>query len=96
MEIQTCRKNNYFHLGFIDPVVVNCVTLKDNPQETFDNLQVLIHLALQAEYIVSLQLSVSVFCVELFYFCIIEFFNLTKSGSILSCTNHGILNCDKP
>jgi hypothetical protein len=38
MEIQTCRKNDYFQLGFVDPVVVNCVTLKDNPQETFHNL----------------------------------------------------------
>jgi hypothetical protein len=38
MEIQTWRKNDYFHVGFIDPVVVNCKTLKDNPQETFDNL----------------------------------------------------------
>jgi hypothetical protein len=37
MEIQTCRKNEYFHLGFIDQVVVNCVTLKDNPQEIFHN-----------------------------------------------------------
>jgi hypothetical protein len=28
----------YFHLGFINPVFVNCVTLKDKPQETFNNL----------------------------------------------------------
>jgi hypothetical protein len=38
MEIQTCRKNDYFHFGFIDPVVVNCVILNENPQEIFDNL----------------------------------------------------------
>jgi hypothetical protein len=38
MEIQTCRKNDYFHLGFVDLVVANCVTLKNNPQETFDKL----------------------------------------------------------
>jgi hypothetical protein len=25
MEIQTCRKNDYFHLGFVNPVVVNFV-----------------------------------------------------------------------
>jgi hypothetical protein len=59
MEIQSCRKNDYFHLGFVDLVVVNCVTLKDNPQETFD---IFIHSALQAEHIVFLQLSVGVFC----------------------------------
>jgi hypothetical protein len=38
MEIQTRRKNDYFHLGFVNPVVVNCITLKDDPQEIFYNL----------------------------------------------------------
>jgi hypothetical protein len=38
MEIQTCRKNDYFHLGFVDLVVVNCITLKDNPQQILHNL----------------------------------------------------------
>jgi hypothetical protein len=56
-------KNDYFHLGFVDPVVVNCVTLKDKPQRNTSQLiQVLIHSALQVEYTISLQLSVSVFC----------------------------------
>ena len=37
MEIQTCRKNGYFHIGFIDPSVVNCKNLKGKPAETFNN-----------------------------------------------------------
>jgi hypothetical protein len=63
MEIQTCRKNDYFHLGYVNPVVVNSVTLKDNPQETFHNLYKLLSIQHYKQNIVfSLQLSVSVFC----------------------------------
>jgi len=38
MEIQTCRKKGYFHIGFIDPSVVNCENLHDKPAETFKNV----------------------------------------------------------
>ena len=38
MEIQTWRRKGYSHIGFIDPSVVNCKTLRDNPEETFANL----------------------------------------------------------
>jgi len=38
MEIQTCRKKGYYHIGFVDPQVVNCKNLQSNPVETFKNL----------------------------------------------------------
>ena len=28
----------YYHIGFVDPTVVNCKTLQSNPAETFKNL----------------------------------------------------------
>jgi len=38
MEIQTCRKKGYYHIGFVDPQVVNCKNLLSNHAETFKNL----------------------------------------------------------
>ena len=38
MEIQTCRKQGYYHIGFLDPIVVNCKNPQDMPGETFKNV----------------------------------------------------------
>jgi len=38
MEIQTCRKKGYYHIGFVDPSVMDCKNLQSNPAETFKNL----------------------------------------------------------
>ena len=38
MEIQTCRRKRYSHLGFIDPITCNWRLLRDNPNKIFQNL----------------------------------------------------------
>jgi len=38
MEIQTCRKKGYYHIGFIEPPVVNCKNLLSKHQETYKNV----------------------------------------------------------
>src|SRR6185312_13778733 len=38
MEIQTCRRKGYSHLGFIDPITFNWRLLRDNSDEIFQNL----------------------------------------------------------
>jgi hypothetical protein len=37
MEIQTYRKQGYYHIGFVDPTIVNFKNLQDKPGETFKN-----------------------------------------------------------
>jgi len=31
-------EKGYYHIGFVDPQVVNCKNLQSNPAETFKNL----------------------------------------------------------
>ena len=38
MEIQTCRRKGYSHLGFIDPITCNWRILRDTSDELFQNL----------------------------------------------------------
>jgi hypothetical protein len=38
MEIQTYKKKRYYHIGFIDPMVVNSTNLRSKPTETFKNI----------------------------------------------------------
>ena len=56
MEIQTCRRKGYSHLGFIDPITCNWRLLHDNIPKL---VQVHKRSSQQANDIVSLQLCVS-------------------------------------
>ena len=38
MEIQTCRRKGYSHLGFIDPITCNWRNIRDKSDEIFQNL----------------------------------------------------------
>lgn len=38
MEIQRCRKESIFHIGFIDPYVVNDKTVREYGKETENNI----------------------------------------------------------
>nr|TKW03580.1 hypothetical protein SEVIR_7G050700v2 [Setaria viridis] len=38
MEIQTCRRKAYYHVGFMDPDVVNESTLRDKPNRILKNI----------------------------------------------------------
>jgi len=38
MEIHTCRRKGYSHLGFIDPITCNWRLLRDNTDEIFQML----------------------------------------------------------
>jgi hypothetical protein len=77
-------------------VVVNCVTLKDNPQETFDNLYKFLYIQHYKENILfPYNFSVSVSTMEPFYFCISEFFNSNKKWLYIILQKSLDTNCDK-
>ena len=63
MEIQTCRKKGYYHIGFCRPT--GC-ELQESPEQSCRNIQKLVqvpnHSTLQESHSISVQLCVSLFC----------------------------------
>ena len=79
MEIQTFRNKGYDHLGFIDPVVVNCINLFEKPKDTINNLYKFLTIQRnKLNILFPYNFKWVFFAVKPFTFCIIEFFNTDK------------------
>lgn len=42
LQIQRCRRENIFDMGFMDPTIINEKLLRDSPKETLDNIYALL------------------------------------------------------
>ena len=76
------QEKRYYHIGFIDPKVVNCTNIHDKPAEIFKNLYKYLSVQHYKAYILFSYNFVSVLCrVTLLIMYNLIFLTLTRSGS---------------